>query len=100
MNKRLLILFLFVAVIFKGYGQLTNGVTGLLHMPSAEMQRDGTFMLGGNYLDKHNLPDMARWDHNFTYNYYINITLFELETIMGLLYFYRKESFKSSGKGS
>lgn len=76
MNKRLLILFLFVAIIFKGYGQLTNGVTGLLHMPNAEMQRDGTFMIGGNYLDKHNLPDMARWDHNFTYNYFINITFF------------------------
>ena len=33
-------------------------------------------MLGGNYLDKHNVPNMARWDNNFTYNYFVNITFF------------------------
>lgn len=58
----------------KGYTQYTNGVTGLLHMPTGEMQKDGTFIIGGNYIDKHNLPDPARWDNNFTYNYFVNIT--------------------------
>ena len=29
--------------------QLTYGTTGLLHMPSAEMQKDKTVMIGGNY---------------------------------------------------
>ena len=28
-----------------------EGTTGLLHAPSAEMQRDKTFMFGGNILD-------------------------------------------------
>lgn len=55
--------------------QFTNGVTGLLHMPNAEMQKDGTFMLGGNYLNKHNLPNHSWWGHN-TFNYFFNITFF------------------------
>ncbi len=30
-----------------GYGQYMYGTTGLLQMPTAEMQRDKTFMFGG-----------------------------------------------------
>lgn len=55
------------------YAQLTMGNTGLLHMPSADMQDDGTAMLGGNFLNQHNMP--ASWTYN-TYNYFINITFF------------------------
>lgn len=53
--------------------QFTYGTTGLLHMPTADMQKDKTFMAGGSYLDKHATPD--RWSYN-TWNYYINITFF------------------------
>ena len=53
--------------------QFTYGTTGLLHMPSADMQQDKTFMGGGGYLNKHATPD--RWSYN-TWNYYINITFF------------------------
>ena len=56
--------------------QLTDGKTGLLHMPNAEVQKDATFMLGGNFLNKHNLPSDWWWGYN-SYNYYINITLFD-----------------------
>ena len=31
------------------------GTSGLLHMPTADMQKDKTVMLGGNVLDKHPL---------------------------------------------
>ena len=55
------------------YAQFTTGTTGLLNMPTAEMQRDKTFMFGGGFLEKHATP--ARWTYN-TFNYYINITLF------------------------
>lgn len=55
--------------------QFTNGVTGLLHMPNAEMQKDGTFVIGGNFLNKHNLPNDNWWGYD-TYNYFINITFF------------------------
>lgn len=53
--------------------QFTYGTTGLLHMPTADMQRDKTFMIGGGYLNSHSIP--ARWNYN-TWNYYINITFF------------------------
>lgn len=53
--------------------QFTYGTTGLLHMPTADMQRDKTFMAGGGYLNSHAMP--SRWYYN-TWNYYINITFF------------------------
>ena len=53
--------------------QLTNGVTGLLHMPSADMQRDGTLMIGGNFLNRHNLPNNYWWGYD-SYNYFLNVT--------------------------
>ena len=53
--------------------QFTYGTTGLLHMPTADMQKDKTFMAGGGYLSKHATPD--RWYYD-TWNYYINITFF------------------------
>lgn len=55
--------------------QLTDGMTGLLHMPNAEMQKDGTTVIGGNFLNKHNMPNNGWWGYN-TYNYFINITFF------------------------
>ena len=38
------------------YAQFTTGTTGLLNMPTAEMQRDKTFMFGGGFLEKHAPP--------------------------------------------
>jgi hypothetical protein len=42
-------------------------------MPSAEMQRDKTVMLGGNFLNKALTP--PEWYYG-TYNYYLNVTIF------------------------
>ena len=55
------------------FAQYTYGTTGLLNMPTADMQKDKTFIFGGGYLEKHTSP--ARWFYD-TWNYYINITLF------------------------
>jgi len=52
--------------------QFPYGTTGLLHMPTADMQKDKTFMFGGSFLNKNVTPNY--WSYN-TYNYYINITL-------------------------
>lgn len=52
--------------------QLTQGVTGLLHAPSAEMQEDKTVMLGANFLHKNLTP--PHWYYN-TYSYYMNVTI-------------------------
>lgn len=71
---------LFVLCLLSGIqrsnAQFTDGTTGLLHMPSAEMQRDGTFIIGGNFLNKHNLPNQRWWGYD-TYNYFLNITFLE-----------------------
>lgn len=53
--------------------QYVYGTTGLLHMPTADMQKDKTFLFGSSYLDKAATPN--RWSYH-TFNYYINITFF------------------------
>lgn len=50
--------------------QTLTGTTGLLNIPSAEMQADGTFIIGGNYLPKINQPSLG---YN-SGNYYLNLT--------------------------
>lgn len=71
--KRLVLVGLLACCNFTLYAQLSYGTTGLLHMPSAEMQDDKTFMVGGNYLHKNLTPDT--WNYG-TYNYYFNVTIF------------------------
>lgn len=71
---RIVILTLFLALIVcSAKGQFTYGTTGLLNMPTADMQKDKTFLFGGGFLEKHASP--GRWFYD-TYNYYINITFF------------------------
>ena len=53
--------------------QFTHGTTGLLEMPTADMQKDKTFMLGGGYLNHTVTP--PHWTYN-TWNYYLNVTIF------------------------
>ena len=72
MKRLLIILFLILCSRNLLLAQLTYGTTGLLHAPSAEMQRDKTVMLGGNFLNKEITP--PTWYYN-TYNYYLNVTI-------------------------
>ena len=51
--------------------QYAMGTTGLLNIPSADMQADGTFMGGGNFLPEQMMPD--GWDYS-TGNYFLNMT--------------------------
>ena len=51
--------------------QFTYGTTGLLHMPTADMQPDKTFMFGGGRLNKQATPSTWYYD---TWNYYVNVT--------------------------
>jgi len=73
--KFIIIISIFISNFIPIHSQTTTGVTGLLHMPNAEMQNDGTVMIGGNFLNKNNLPSDSWWGHD-TYNYFINITFF------------------------
>lgn len=64
---------LMVAGLQHTQAQYVYGTTGLLHAPSADMQRDKTFLCGFSYLQVAATP--KHWNYD-TWNYYINITLF------------------------
>jgi hypothetical protein len=68
----LLSLFIFIGTVYAD-AQINYGTTGLMNMPTADMQRDKTFMAGGNWLNHH--ATVPRWWYD-TWNYYINITTF------------------------
>lgn len=57
------------------YGQFADCSTGLLQMPTAEMQDDGTFMLTTNFLNKHSLTP-SDWNYN-TFQYGIYVSFWE-----------------------
>lgn len=65
----LLIFSLFIC--YPVYSQPVAGTTGLLNIPTAEMQTDGTFFTGVNYLPQAVTPDFFNYN---TGNYYFNIT--------------------------
>lgn len=73
MRKKLIIAMVGMLLMVPAKAQFTYGTTGLLHMPTADMQQDRTFMIGGGYLNKHATP--SRWTYN-TWNYYLNVTIF------------------------
>ena len=73
MKFKLFFIVLFCSLSLSAFSQLTYGTTGLLHAPSAEMQRDKTFMVGGNFLNKELTP--PTWYYH-TYNYFLSVTVF------------------------
>ena len=75
--KKILLICVALVLSLTIQAQAVWGTTGLLHMPTADMQQDKTFMFGGNVLNSCVMP--PRWnnpDYTHTYNYYINITFF------------------------
>ena len=75
MNRYLRLVFIVVVMLCCNNlkAQYVYGTTGLLHMPTADMQQDKTFLLGASYLDVAATPN--HWSYH-TFNYYINITFF------------------------
>lgn len=71
--KRNLFLLLLLMSSRMAYAQFSYGTTGLLHMPTADMQADKTFLAGASFLNEGSTP--RHWNYN-TYNYYINFTFF------------------------
>lgn len=74
-----IIRFLSVAIIIALSGcycndlkaQYLNGTTGLMNIPTADMQPDGTFMVGANYMPSEITP--SYWSDD-TANYFFNVT--------------------------
>lgn len=70
--KPLLVIAFALASMFAARGQFTDCSTGLLQMPTADMQDDGTFMITNNFLNKHSLPS-GGWSYNtFQYGFYVS----------------------------
>lgn len=65
-----------IFTIGKSSAQYKYGTTGLLQMPTAEMQEDRTLMFGGGILSPQIIPSYKWWGNYHTFNYYLNITLF------------------------
>jgi hypothetical protein len=57
-----LIILLFFFVVSFSRAQNLGGLTGLLNIPSAHMQKDGTMMLGAHFLDP-SIGDYGAYDH-------------------------------------
>ncbi|NDW11544.1 hypothetical protein D0T50_01415 [Bacteroides sp. 214] len=87
--KKLILLSLFLCYQLVLSAQMTYGVTGLLHAPSAEMQRDKTVILGGNFLNKEITP--PTWYYH-TYNYFLNVTIFPFLEISYICTLFTAES--------
>ena len=57
--------------VFTCRAQFTGCSTGLLQMPTADMQDDGTFMITNNYLNQH--ATSTRWNYD-TFQYGIHVS--------------------------
>ncbi|MGL4292286.1 MAG: YjbH domain-containing protein [Bacteroidales bacterium] len=76
-GRNLLILLLFF-IITDANAQFSQGMSGGLNAPTAQMMTDGTFSFGGNYLPQQMMP--SSWNYN-TGNYFLNITFFSFMEI-------------------
>ena len=54
------------------HAQFADCSTGLLQMPTAEMQEDGTFFITNNFLNKHSLASSG-WNYN-TFQYGVGVS--------------------------
>lgn len=71
--KRWVIAGFMLGLTMELHAQYSLGNTGLLNIPTADMQETGTFMMGGNYLPE----GMTPFKFN-TGNYFVNITFLSI----------------------
>lgn len=64
---------LFLSVV-SARAQFLDSTTGLLQMPTAVMNREGTFMITTNYLNQHATPE--RWNYD-TYGYGLSVAIWD-----------------------
>lgn len=78
MKKILIILTLFLMSGMEGKAQQYTGMTGLIHIPSAEMEESGTAKIGGYFLNREFTPDAFSFQHEkyHTADYFLSLTPF------------------------
>lgn len=101
MKIRLLVLTLLIIGVHQHIqAQYMLGTTGMMNIPTADRQKPGTVMLGGNYLPKQMMP--ARFDYN-TGNYFVSISFFSFlelayrETLIKGDYISSKPKYNQAG---
>ena len=72
----LIMLLLLFAWPHQANAQFMDSQTGLLQMPSGEMQPSGTFMITNNFVNKHSLPQENVWWGYNTFMYGFSLTFF------------------------
>ena len=82
-RKRIYPLILAMVICFPVKAQQYNGMTGLIHIPSAEMGRPGDAHIGVHFVNKELMPDKfvcpdddGNLEKYNSYSYYLNITPF------------------------
>lgn len=101
MKKKQILWLLLMLPCLSMKAQYTMGTTGLLNIPTAEMQEAGTFMGGGNFMPKQLMPD--RFGYN-TGNYFVNMTFFSflelsyLATLAKSSYMTEKPKFREQDR--
>lgn len=72
-KKQLIALSCLFLLSAPAFGQFWDSATGLLQCPSADMNKDGTFMITNNFMNKHSLPE-APWGYNtFEYGFHVDL---------------------------
>ena len=71
-KKQLLALFLYFLSSSSAFGQFWDSATGLLQCPSADMNKDGTFMITNNFMNKHSISDWYWGYHTFEYGFNVS----------------------------
>jgi len=85
---------------FTSRGQFWDSSTGLLQAPSADMNRDGTFMITNNFMNKHSISEWYWGYHTFEYGFNINLwSRLEIGYVCVILDGKRKPSPKSGWYG-
>lgn len=81
MKKQLYALSLLFFIVQNTYCQLYTGISGLIHVPSAEMYNEGDVQFGTYFLNKHFTPDHRSFAYNGerynTMSFYLSATPFK-----------------------
>ena len=69
--KSCMVIAVLLMTVFTCRAQFADCSTGLLQMPTADMQDDGTFMITNNFLNQHSTA--ATWNYDtFQYGFYVS----------------------------
>lgn len=63
-------------LVCRGQAQEYTGITGMIHVPTAEMAFEGDARFGGSFLNREFLPERQKLGGYHTFNYYLAITPF------------------------